>query len=349
MSEHVPRQPVTMDDIHAAFREYAATRSLTHHEEILSAGPPAWVATGFTNTYRAEALRLELTDEPEAVFASERKKVDVLQALVGRGARIVEYLEEPKIIERPRGLTFVGTTSHYLPGEDGTPYEYGQANATMHNASTRIDLRGVDRLDQLAKAQGAYDYFAMNEQVGYPVVAGNIRFDEGWLLAAGNRLETAHQAQRDMHALAEAKKRPLVIVQEDTHNEQYRRDRRGVVRSFDIDATKSVPEVDAGRAETQWENRFHSPQGYAAQYLGGHAALALAEVRFDPEIQRHANIVSLTRFSFAMLGLGVRRLEREQAGADWFLQEGAHRVSVIDDPSAPWHGLDGAMKRKLGL
>lgn len=348
MTEHVPQQ-VTMEDVHGAFSTYAATRYLTHRSTILSAGPPAWVATGYTNTYPAEALRLELTDSPDEALAEERAKVGVVQALALHGARVVEYLDEPQIVQSPNGAVFIGTASRFLPGADGTPREYGEAVGTMHNASTQLDLSRVPVLDQLAKAQQTFTFLFEREQAGSPVASGDVCFDESWLATAGMCLAGASEAQQRMLRIAEQKHRPLVVVQEDTHNEQYGRDHKGVVRLFDIDATKSVPEVDAGRAQTQWENRLSFPRGFTEGYLNGHARVALPEVQFDPDIQTAANIVSLTRFSFAMLNLGVRRYRAQQPGADWFLQEGAHRVRVIRDHGARWHGLDAAMKRALGL
>lgn len=349
MTEQMQKPPIAMADVHAVFDEFAAQRGVANRREIISSGPPAWFVTGYSHGQRQEALRLELTTEPEALLAEEQAKVRLIQELNTHGSRTVEYLDDPCILEGPHNTTFVATASRYLPGNDGSTYEYGQANGTMHNASTKVDLSGVPKLDQLAKAQRAFDFLVAHEAQGTPVRTDNMRFDESWLIVAGARLRTAYRAQDRMFDLATQKSRPLVVVQEDTHNEQYRRDHNGIVRSFDIDATKSVPEVDLGRARTQWHHRLGQPKYMPRQYIAGHTAQALPEVRSDAEIQAHADVVSLTRFSFAMLGLGAIRLENHQKGAEWFLQEGAHRVATMDDPQVAWHGLNSAMKRKLGI
>jgi len=341
---------VEIPAIHGAYETMAAERGLTYNGEFVNDGPPTWVGIlRDSEGQPAMASHLHLTANPEETLVEERRRVTLLNKLYDNGAPVHHYLEEPHTQPKRGGsskLGLVATHSEYLEsGKDVGPEEYGNAAALHHNASLHVDLSEAPVIDQLAAARGAVE---VAKGLRRPLQTDEAILTTGLVDFMEERLEVMTAVQASMNQLARSKGRRHVSVQEDLHGGNVmRKGTRAIL--IDCDGYTGVPEGDLGRVDTDWRNRFADAMDLAPGYVQGYESQIAPELAPDEEIRDLAAMVSNTRFSMAMITLALRDVELGMPPKPWLINEGVHRLKVIDQHDVLWNPWNSAQKKKSAL
>lgn len=344
---------ITTADMQRYFANCADESSINGDLTMVSFGPPSWVAANTSgNTQAGEvALRLTYDTNLDSALEDTRKRVDLLQSLRSHGAQVVEYLEEPRVIyDAQRMGGFILTTSRYLPVKGATPFEHGQAIASLHNASLHVDTSNCEEiniLEQIAPSGQIAEYLQGFLARGKTFQLGQAEMSPGQIEAYIRYLDEAEELRRGLFATSAQKGVPKVVVQEDVHDENIMRDNQGVPIAIDIDGYVGPPAIDLGRPLTDWHHRFGKPVQFTHDYIAGYDAHINPQLKPDQELRQMASDYMNIRSSVVFIAMAVNTAVQGQSHAEWLLDQGLHRMSVIADRDARWLPRDET--RKIAL
>ncbi len=344
---------ITTVDIQRHFANCADESGINGDLTMASYGPPSWVAVSDSGNAHTEevALRLTHSTDLDATLEDTRKRVDLLQNLRRHGAQVVEYLEEPRVIyDAQRMGGFILTISRYLPVKGATPFEHGQAIASLHNASLHVDTSNCEEiniLEQIAPSGRVAEYLQGFLTRGKAFQLGRAEMSPAQIEAYIQYLDEAEVRRRGLFAASAQKGTPEVVVQEDVHDENIMCDSQGVPIAIDIDGYVGPPAIDLGRPLTDWHHRFGKPMQLTHDYIAGYDAHISPQLKPDQELRQMASDYMNIRSSVVFIAMAVNTAVQGQSHAEWLLDQGLHRMSVIADRNARWLPRDET--RKIAL
>lgn len=294
------------------------------------------------------ALRLALATDPEAMLEDTRKRVGVLQDLRGNGAQVIEYLDEPRLVRDAQHMgSYILTISRYLPVKGATPFEHGQAIASLHNASLRVDTAACEEiniLEQLASAGRTVEHLNGIRKRGASFQLGDVKMSPDQIEAYAHYIDASEKLRRELFVTSQQKGLPEVVVQEDVHSGNVMRDSQGVPIAIDVEGYIGPSAIDLGRPLTDWHPRFGTPLQDVCDYIAGYDAHIDPRVKPDEKLRQMASDYINMRSSLVFISMAVTRAIDYQASEEWLLRQGLHRLQVIEDRNAPWVALDSAYK-----
>jgi hypothetical protein len=340
-------------DMQAHFVDIAGELGIAGDLTMVSRGPFSWVAIDDDGGAREAdvALKLTPTSDPEAALDESHKRIGLLRELRSHGAQIVDYLEEPRIVYDPKRMGgYILTVSRYLPVKGATPFEHGQAVASLHNASLHVDTTDCEEiniLEQLASSAHAAEYLEEFRKHGKPFQLGTVEMSPAQIEAYTQYLDEAERLRRDLFVASKQKGLPEVIVQEDVHDQNIMRDTHGTPIAIDVEGYVGPSAIDFGRPLTDWHQRFGHPMQYTHDYIAGYDTHVDPRLKPDEELRHMVSDYTNIRSSLVFISIAVSRAMERRTKEEWLLSQGLYRLSVINDRNIRWNALDDARKAAL--
>ena len=314
--------------------------------EFISWRAPSWVSKS-RNAAGAVAIKTVHSLNPEVLFAETQQQVHTLQHVRANGGNVINFLEEPWL-EKPQDLpgAFTCTVSELLPESHVDTGEYAGAIGSMHIASKRVDLtrvRLVDPLESIGNMKNTLRHLRSLRKQGKHFQTGDTRIS----YAQHDRIEQVvaetYQLRGQWCSLAKENGSPLVLVQEDVRIDNAGKDVHGTPTILDIDPQIGPAAIDFGRVINDWPRfknaaRAAQVETYLAAYEEATGALPPTE-----ELELAARF-SNHRSSVVQTGMVVSGVMDGHPGYEWLLNESLYRLTVIDEPDAPWHADDSARR-----
>lgn len=343
-----PERSFFTTEAHAVAEAACAQFKPQNNLTIVNNNPPAWVFVDGKDGYAGSsepniAIRITTSQHPEKLLEETKKVVQITEDVRNHGGQVLEVLEEPRLLNG----RFVSVISRFLPGKHVTAHDYGQALASMHNASEQANLDSTKlSFDPLSTTQSTFDYIHAQHEMGRPFQIGDTIFGEELLHTLAERLIAQQQAVREVKQIMLETGKKAVLLQEDTHLENVRGNKHGVATLIDLDeASIGAAEYDLGRARTQWPGHFRSPEQYQPNFLKGYRETIA--VPSAPNILKRTDSIALLRFGTALISVAVRQVAQGHPANEWLLQEGIRRLNNLDDPSFEWQPLNNAQKTEI--
>lgn len=318
--------------------------------KIISPGPPSYVVAYPNAEAPRYAVRIThgAQEDAEDLISDTELEVDTIRALRENGAQVLNYVRGVTLVDTPEipGV-FAATASVFLPGKP-TYRGYGRAIASLHNASTKIDISRIPEVQPLAAVEKYIPYLLDRQAAGNPFKLGNTVLAEQDLETLIRHLARGTEMLDELFAVTSDAGHPLVILQEDVHSEQVAQDKHGVDTLMDVHAVKGPAAIDyAGRAHTDWGPRFNVPLRDIIDYDEGYLDLIRPEIAPTLEMQKLAKEYMNIRSSLILFWLTVEAEANGHPGEEWMLQESLHRMRSIDQRDVRWNGLDKARKEAM--
>jgi Ser/Thr protein kinase RdoA (MazF antagonist) len=264
------------------------------------------------------------------------------------GAQVPRYIGEAALIlvsDVPGG--FVATATNYLPGNQASFREYGAAIASLHTASTEVDITRIPLINPLAPVERHMDYLKTRQDIGDPFRIGETELTGYQLQDLERHLQRGTKMLDRLFAMCEAQGHPLVVVQEDVHSQNVLQDAEGSATLIDIEPFKGPAALDFGRPLTDWHHRFGRPMLDTDDFIRGYRDTVRPEMMPDEDTLRQAADYINIRSSLILFNLAVDAVRSGHTGEEWMLRESIHRLNTIDNRHAHWNGLDNARKKAL--
>lgn len=313
-------------------------------QEMICWGPPSWVVKSTTgpNPEDQVAIKLRHSTNPEELLDETRQQVGLMQQVRSHGGQVLEFLDEPRIIEGKPGMrgAFVSTKSRFLPSKT-TEYKYGGAIASMHNASKQIDLSDYDHMDPLVSISNteiAIQYLKERQAQGRPFQVGEIAVTAAQIELVEQMFAEATDIRQRLFATAKKNGSPLVVVQEDVYTNNAGQSHDGTGTLIDVDALIGPAALDFGRMLNDMPRFVETGSitdieayktGYQDMVAGGKLPpedeLALAMQYSD----RRTPLLQTT--------LAVNAIRTGHNGDWWLLKQGLYRLTTIGKPEMPWY------------
>ena len=334
----------------AAGKLMLATEGDVLDPKIISPGPPSYVAA-YPNAENPEyAVRVVHGAEADAadLLADAQLEVETIRALRENGAQVLRYVRDamPVKLSHVPGV-FVATATEFLPGKS-TYGGHGQAMASMHNASPEIDLSRVREINPLAQVEKYIPYLLDCDAAGKPFTIGNTVITKDDLNALISHLVCGRETLAELYKVTREDGQPLVIVQEDVHNENVAQDKYGVDTLMDVQPLKGPAALDyAGRARTDWAPRFGAPLQDLIDFDEGYLSRIRPELVPSLQAQKLAKDYMNIRSSLILFWLAIGPVVANHPGEEWMLKESLHRMRTINDRNARWNPLSKAQKEAM--
>lgn len=345
---------ITNSDIQDMLQTTVAEQlQLVQDPEIISWGPPGWVAvSGRTNEQEQVAVKLVHSLDPEELLDDTNTQVHTLQALASYGARVVEYLDEPWI-EKRRDIpgAFVGSISRFLPNKFVTSEELGSAIGTIHNASQFVDLsklKPADPLRTISNADRALAHVQELQAQKKMFQIGRVAMDGDHVALFERTIAEADALLAQLFALAQRSGSPLVIPLEDVKKDNAARSGQGIVKVLDVDPRVGPAALDFGRVRNDWP-RFQTldrARDSVAYEVGYRRTIFSGQLPHPYELAL-AEQFSDRRSSALMVTMAINAVLANHPGEEDLLAEGLHRLRVVGQPDKPWHADDAARREAV--
>jgi hypothetical protein len=255
---------IASGEVKQIFEEIMSRGGFTQEPQAICMGPPTWVIqTGRTARPQDQlAIRLRHDSDPEALLHQVRQQVDLVRKLRALGGRVVEFLHDPWIEpgQRDQPGGYVASVSRFLPGK-ATNYQYGAGIATLHDASSKLDLSEYDPMDPLfsiSDTKAALRHVQEMHAKGTPLTTEQTVFGATDIENMERAFFEANHLRHKLFSLAIDNGSELVVVQEDVHLNNRGLSHDGVGTVLDIDPYVGPRSMDFGRVENDWK-RFVMP------------------------------------------------------------------------------------------
>lgn len=343
-------RPITNADVREIMDNIGECLGFSKAPEFICYGQPTWVAIGSGTTSPEDtlAIRLRHTTDPEQSLIDTAEQVDLMRRLRKYGAQVVAFLDEPWIEQGSDSMpgAFIASLSQYLPGK-ATDYQYGGAIASLHNASSSIDLSRYDHMDPLrsiTSVEAAITFAEQKLTQGAPVQIGKVAVTEEHVEKLWRTFGTANDLRTQLFELAERNRSPLVVVQEDVYSNNAGTDYNGVGTLMDVDPFVAPAAMDFGRVMNDWQ-RFRMPDAnHASRFLDGYTStIASGKLPRNDELEL-AMRYSDHRTPLMVASLAINGVRTGHQGDEWQLGEGLRRLDTIGMPEQQWFADDNARR-----
>lgn len=342
--------PITNADVREIMNNIGEDLCFLEEPEFICYGQPTWVAIGGRTTSPEDtlAIRLRHTTDPEKSLIDTAEQVDLMCRLRHYGAQVVAFQDEPWIEHGSSAMpgAFVASLSRYLPGK-ATDYQYGGAIASLHNASSCMDLSRYGQMDPLRSITSVETAIAFAEQrlvQGNPVQIGKVAVTAEHVEKLWHTFNIANGLRIQLFELAEYNHSPLVVVQEDVYSNNAGTDHAGIGTLMDVDPFVAPAAMDFGRVMNDWQ-RFNTPGASRADHFvdGYRNIISNGELPNDSELKL-AMQYSDHRTPLMVTSLAINGVRTGHQGDEWQLNEGLRRLDTIGMPEQPWFADDNTRR-----
>ena len=339
----------TRENMQQLFEEINYDRGLKGDTEILAPGPHTWAAVNHPGDESAQLVtRLQYDVRVRGAHNRAQRNLRLHRHLRSQGAQLPDEERGAWIVpvESRDNVGFVGTQAEYLPEGNVDSIDYGFAIGTLHRASLHVNTHNLPLVDPLrteAPVGEIIDFLDAR--------SGNVRFRIGEtavrladLVALKYAYENAYIIYDQLMEAAQRNGSPMVVLQEDTHDENVRYSKDGVAKLLDIWPHKGPAAIDFGRARNDWVQHFGADPAYRDGYFEGYCQVM--PLPSEQELRLAADYTQ-QRSSILLAAIAIKNARLGIAFDEELLKIGLHRLHVIGDRNASWRPFDSSLKETM--